>query len=75
MKSIPQRFTILLLGAVLGLGSLGLLTGCGSTKTVVAPSRSTTLGQELQDLDEARQSGVISQKEYDRARKRLLEGK
>lgn len=67
-----RRIGICLLAALL---TLGPLTGCGSSKTLVTPARQTTLGQELQDLDKAFQDGVITQKEYDRARKRLLEGK
>ena len=33
----------------------------------------TTLGQELQDLDKAYKDGIITQKEYDKAKKRLIE--
>ena len=33
----------------------------------------TTLGQELQDLDKAYKDGIITQKEYEKAKKRLIE--
>jgi len=33
----------------------------------------TTLGQELLDLDKAYKDGIITQKEYEKAKKRLIE--
>jgi len=35
----------------------------------------STLGKELTDLKQARDSGVISEEEYQTAKKRLVEGK
>ena len=32
----------------------------------------TTMGQELMDLDESRKKGLISDKEYERAKKDIL---
>lgn len=52
-----------------------LLTGCGSTKTVVAPARDTTLGKELTDLEDAYKKGIITEREYNRAKDRLLDGR
>jgi hypothetical protein len=49
---------------------------CGGGKTDVKSESSTvttTLGQELQDLDKAYKDGIITQKEYDKAKKRLIE--
>ncbi len=49
---------------------------CGGGKTDVKSESSTvttTLGQELQDLDKAYKDGIITQKEYEKAKKRLIE--
>ncbi|CAB1056836.1 hypothetical protein D1BOALGB6SA_1575 [Olavius sp. associated proteobacterium Delta 1] len=49
---------------------------CGGSKTDVKSEPctvTTTLGQELQDLDKAYKDGIITQKEYDKAKKRLIE--
>jgi len=55
--------------AVLAL-SLGL-GGCGSsTETTIQATE--TQGKQLMDLKEAYDNGVISEKEYDKARKRIL---
>ena len=51
-------------------------TACGGSKKDVKSEPSTvttTLGQELQDLDKAYKDGIITQKEYDKAKKRLIE--
>ncbi len=50
--------------------------GCGGGKTDVKsepPTVTTTLGQELQDLDKAYKDGIITQKEYEKAKKALIE--
>jgi len=49
---------------------------CGGGKTDVKSESSTvttTLGQELQDLDKAYKDGIITKKEYDKAKKKLIE--
>jgi uncharacterized membrane protein len=55
------------------------LAGCcgGKKETVVVPQSqsTTTLGQELQDLDEAYKKGAITKDEYETAKKKLLEQK
>ena len=48
------------------------LAGCGGNKTEVTAS-STTKGQELQDLEEARSKGLITESEYKKQRKKILE--
>ena len=48
--------------------------GVGKTDVKSEPSTiTTTLGQELQDLDKAYKDGIITQKEYEKAKKRLIE--
>jgi len=49
---------------------------CGGSKSDVKSGPSTvttTLGQELLDLDKAYKDGIITQKEYDKAKSRLIE--
>lgn len=51
-------------------------TGCcgGGTKHVETKqtTTTTTLGQELKDLDDAYQKGLLTEKEYNEAKKKLL---
>jgi hypothetical protein len=46
---------------------------CGGGDTSVKAD-STTTGQQLMDLKKALDAGVITQKEYDKQRKKILEG-
>ena len=57
--------TVLLFGAV--------LWGCGGGGAKVQSQITTTsLGQELTDLDKAHSQGIISDAEYDKAKKGLM---
>ena len=49
----------------------GLFVGCGGGGAQVQQSN-VTLGQELQDLQAAYEKGVITQREYEKAKKELL---
>ena len=49
---------------------------CSGSKTDVkseSPTVTTTLGQELLDLDKAYKDGIITQREYEKAKKSLIE--
>ncbi|CAB1077714.1 hypothetical protein D1AOALGA4SA_5498 [Olavius algarvensis Delta 1 endosymbiont] len=51
-------------------------TACGGSNKDVKSEPSTvttTLGQELQDLNKAYKDGIITQKEYEKAKERLIE--
>ena len=49
------------------------LSACGGGGAKVSnQTHSTTVGQELLDLDKAYQSNLISEKEYNKSRKRIL---
>jgi len=50
----------------------GLLVACSSTE-VVAPTMNVSVGQQLIDLKKARDSGAISQKEWEQQKQRLIE--
>jgi hypothetical protein len=47
------------------------LTGCGSS-TKVTSTNERSAGQQLTDLNEARQQGLITEKEYARLRKAII---
>jgi hypothetical protein len=58
---------------VAGLFVLGALSGCGGGGADVKSDISTTTtGQELMDLKKAYESGAISESEYERERKKIL---
>ena len=69
MKS--TRVLVAVLMVVVGLNLWGC---CGGSKEVAAPqTTTTTLGQELQDLEEAYKKGTITKDEYEAAKKKILE--
>jgi len=60
-----------MLMVLLGLGVS--LQGCsGGGAKVQSQTSTTTLGQELMDLEAAYKKGVITEKEYERAKKEIL---
>ncbi len=61
----------LMLVVLLGLGAG--LQGCGGGGAKVqSQTTTTTLGQELMDLEAAYKKGVITEKEYEQAKKQIL---
>jgi hypothetical protein len=46
--------------------------GCGGGARVQSEISTTSLGQELTDLEKAYEAGIINQKEYERAKKGLM---
>jgi hypothetical protein len=49
-----------------------LMAACGSTE-VVAPSMNVSIGQQLIDLKNAKDSGAVSQREWEQQKKSLIE--
>jgi hypothetical protein len=50
------------------------VAGCGGGGAEVkTQSYSTTLGQELKDLEEAYQKGILTEKQYKEAKEKLIE--
>jgi uncharacterized membrane protein len=66
MKVMKTAVTVLTLAVIL-LGA-----GCGGAD-VRNQTTTTTTGQELLDLKKAYDSGVITEKEYERKREEILE--
>jgi len=59
-----------ILGATLIAVTLSL-AACGSSTTI---QQTETQGQQLMDLKEALDSGVINEKEYNSTKKKILKG-
>ena len=72
MKSL--KFVVLVLILLLWMASWSLsIIGCGGGgANVRQDTYTTTLGQELQDLEEAYKTGIITEKEYEQAKDRLI---
>ena len=69
-KTMPARYPVLL---TLVIVSFLALSGCGGGGAKVqSTSTTTTMGQELSDLDKVRQQGLISDSEYEKAKKDIL---
>lgn len=58
--------------ALIATSSLAAV-GCSSSSKV--ENTSTTVGQELEDLEEARNKGLLTEDEYRKQRKRILDRK
>ena len=72
MNKLIKTLTMTCLAALLA-GSLPLLTGCGGGGTTHHTTTNKTLGEELQDLQQSYEKGIISQKEYEKTKKKLIE--
>jgi hypothetical protein len=70
----------LLIPVLVGLSSMLLLSGCivlslgGGTKNTNETAKAT-VGQQLSDLQKAKESGAISEDEYQAQKKKILEQK
>lgn len=51
---------------------LGAFSGCGGRGAEIR-QQTTTLGQELKDLDDAYKQGLLTEKEYKKVRKQIIE--
>jgi len=64
------RVCVIVMVIILGVG----FAGCrGGKAKVEATTTTTTLGQELMDLQKAYEKGIITEKEYKEAKKKLIE--
>jgi len=52
----------------------GSVTGCGGGGAKVqSVNTTTTMGQELQDLEQAYNKGIITRREYETAKQRIID--
>lgn len=63
--------TVLGLVSVVLLGTLAV-AGSGCSRDSKVEARTTTVGQELQDLDAARSKGLLTEEEYNKQRKEIM---
>ncbi len=67
---LKKRLTLIALSTCFVLG----LSGCGGGGAKVeAVSTTTTMGQELQDLEAAYQKGIITESEYNSGKKNIMD--
>jgi hypothetical protein len=52
--------------------SCALMVACSSTE-IVAPSMNVSIGQQLIDLKKAKDSGALSQREWEQQKQRLID--
>lgn len=60
---------------LLSLSLIGLLAAPGCSSSSKVEARTTTVGQELEDLEDARDRGLITEDEYQKQRKKILDQK
>jgi hypothetical protein len=65
-----KRIRVLMVILVFGISAF--VSGCGGGGAEVT-NTSTTMGQELSDLQKAKDQGVIDDKEFEKAKKAILE--
>jgi hypothetical protein len=73
--TMKRRGIIPVMVAMVLATSLSACGGGGAKSTTQTDIKTTTTGQELMDLQKALESGAITQKEYEKQKKRILEGK
>ncbi len=71
MKPVTSTLKLTVLAA-LAAGGLALLSGCGGGGATFQTTGNKTLGQELQDLQQSYEKGIITKKEYEDTKKRLI---
>ena len=64
------RIWAVIMVMIMALGVVGCGGGGAEVRT---QSYSTTLGQELKDLEEAYQKGIITEKQYNEAKQKLID--
>ena len=70
MKLLRIWTVVVMIAMALGLAGCG---GGGAEVKTQSQSYSTTLGQELKDLEEAYQKGILTEKQYNQAKEKLIE--
>jgi hypothetical protein len=70
-KFLAFLLAFLMIISAAACGCLG--GGSGGEAKVQSTTRTTTLGQELQDLDAAHKKGIISDEDYEKKKAELLE--
>ena len=76
MKTMRLQISNILLFLLVSVFLALCLSGCGGGEAKVQSQQSTyttTLGQELKDLEDAYRKGIITEKQYNDAKEKLIE--
>jgi hypothetical protein len=68
---MKHAYPVRLAATAVLLAGVAFAGGCGSSTKV--ESKNTTVGQELQDLDAAYNKGLLTEDEYKKQRKEILD--
>ena len=71
MKTLISTLKLSILAALIA-GSPVLFSGCGGGGATFQTSGNQTLGKELQDLQDSYDKGIITKKQYEDTKKRLI---
>ena len=71
---MKRKMLLMLCRSLVFIGFLSACSFGGGDETTVQ-TRSTTTGQELIDLKAAYDKGIITQRQYEQQREKLLQGK
>ena len=71
MNTFMKTLKLAWLAAIVA-GSLAMLSGCGGGGATFQATGNKTLGQELQDLQQSYDKGIITKKEFEDTKKRLM---
>ena len=71
MNTFMKTLKLAWLAAIVA-GSLAMLSGCGGGGATFQATSNKTLGQELQDLQQSYEKGIITKKEFEDTKKRLM---
>jgi hypothetical protein len=71
MSASMKTLSLILLTAIVAV-SPAVLSGCGGGGVTYQSAGDKTLGQELQDLQASYDKGIITKKEYDETKKKLI---
>lgn len=71
MQTLVNSLRLIAFSALLA-GGLALFTGCGGNGATFQATGNQTLGRELQDLQASYEKGILSNKEFESAKKQLI---
>ncbi|MCX6915327.1 MAG: hypothetical protein NT167_20170 [Verrucomicrobia bacterium] len=71
MKTLITTLKLTFLAALIA-GSPILFSGCGGGGATFQTSGNQTLGKELQDLQDSYDKGIITKKQYEDTKKKLI---
>ena len=71
MKTLARTLKATCLAGILASG-LAILSGCGGGGATYQAASNKTLGEELQDLQKSYDQGIITKKQYEATKQKLI---